>query len=173
MERIQFACPACGKSVVVDRKYLGLTMPCPACLQSVAVPLSASAYQTPEEAAAPPKTADGLPYKPCPYCMKFVSPRAKQCPNCGQRVGVAPPQTNWQLRKSGARLCKMALVSLLLAVIPVLCMLAIVLGYVALGRIRRSPLLFRGEGLAEWGRGLGYFFTIAYLIALIIWLVAY
>ncbi len=171
MERIQFACPACSKTVVVDRKYLGLNMPCPACLQSVAVPLTASAYQTPEEAAAPPKTADGLPYKPCPHCMKYVSPRAKQCPSCGQRVDVELPPTGWQERRSGSRLSGMALLSLLLAALPILCILAIILGCVARRRIRRSPLLYRGEGLAEWGRGLGWFFSIGYLIAFIIWLV--
>ena len=126
MERIQFACPACSKTVVVDRKYLGLSMPCPACLQNVTVPLNASAYQTPEEAAAAPKTPDGLPFKPCPYCMKFVSPRAKQCPNCGQRLGVEMPRTDWQERRSGSRLSAMAVLSLLLAAVPILCILSLI-----------------------------------------------
>ncbi|HUT32872.1 MAG TPA: DUF4190 domain-containing protein [Planctomycetota bacterium] len=170
MERIQFACPECGKSVIVDRRYLGLSVACPACLKSVAAPLTASAYRTPEEAASPPKTPDGLPFKPCPHCMKYVSPRAKQCTSCGQRLDVKLPRTDWQVRRRGSRVSGMALTSLLFAILPVLCILAIILGYVALRRIRRSPLLYRGEALAEWGRGLGYLFTIGYLIVFLVWL---
>ena len=169
MDRIQFACPACKKTVTLDRKYLGLNVACPACLQNVAVPLNASAFVPPEE-AGPRKTPDGLPYKPCPYCTEYVNPHATKCDHCGHRLDVEVPVTNWKLRKSGSRMSGLALAAAAMALLPVLCVLAIVVGHMALRWIRKSPLLYRGQALAEWALGFAYLATVVYLVLFIRWL---
>jgi hypothetical protein len=60
-----------------------------------------------------------------------------------------------------------AIASLLLGLFPLTCLpslLAIIFGYVALSRIKSAPTLRRGRGMALWGLGLGYFFTICNII---------
>ncbi len=171
MERVQFACPACGKSVVMDRKYVGLSVGCPSCLKGVTVPIDAAAFVPPEE-AGPPKSPDGLPYKPCPYCTEYVSPHALKCDHCGHRLDVEGPASSWQMKRGGQRTTRYALFCILFALLPVLSMLAVFFGHKALRRIRRSPMLFKGEALAEWGLGIAYLFSVGYLFALIIWLVS-
>ena len=167
MDRAQFPCPSCQKAVTVDRKYLGLRVACPHCLANVVAPLDAAACVPPEK-AGPPRTPDGLAFKPCPYCTEYVSPRVLKCDHCGHRLDVPLPESDWKLRKAGPRTCPHAIASLVLAPWPLLSIGGIVCGHVAVRRIRRSPVLYKGLALARWGKWLSYLFTIGYVVYLIL-----
>ena len=167
MSRVQFPCPACKKTVIVDGKYVGLNHDCPHCLSKLTVPLKATPY-TPPEAAGPPKDPEGRPYKPCPFCTAYVPPYATKCKHCGSRLDKEAPKSSWGNGATHApRTSGHAIASLILGLLPLTCLasvLAIIFGHIALSRIRTSPVLYKGKGLAKWGAGLGYFFTLCYMI---------
>lgn len=50
---IVFDCPACGKSLAVDRRGAGLTIKCPLCHQAIQVPAAEDAAEPPVEAEDP------------------------------------------------------------------------------------------------------------------------
>ena len=78
----------------------------------------------------------------------------------------------WQGAQSGplaqpAKNDPFAIAALVCGVIPCTCLpsiLAVVFGHIALSRIKKSPQLYKGKGMAKWGLGLGYFFTVANII---------
>jgi ribosomal protein L37AE/L43A len=170
IDRVQFACPQCKTTLVVDRKYAGLSVSCSGCLRNVPVPLGAAAFVPPEE-AGPPKTPDGLAFRRCPFCTEYVNPHALKCDHCGHKLETQETPSTWQLNKGEKRTSGYAIAATLFAIVPVLCLLAILFGHKALRQIKRSGVLYKGEGLAEWSLGCAYFFSIGYLIAFIVWLV--
>jgi len=147
----------------VDTKYAGLSVECPACLARVQVPLR-SDPDLERAASGPPRTPEGLPYKPCPFCSEYVSPHAIQCPHCGSRLDAPVEGAEWVAARPEPRTCPYAIGSLVLGLVPATCVPAIVLGHVAAARIRRSPVLYKGMGLARWGTRLGYFFTLGWVV---------
>lgn len=61
----------------------------------------------------------------------------------------------------------LAVTSLVLGLIPCTCIpsvLAVIFGHIALGQIASQPDVYKGRGMALWGTGLGYFFTICNII---------
>jgi hypothetical protein len=85
-------------------------------------------------------------------------------------TGASNP--GWQAGQSGplaqtAKNDPFAIASLVCGVIPCTCLpsiLAIIFGHIALSRIRKSPELYKGKGMAKWGVGLGYVFTVANIL---------
>jgi len=169
IDRVQFACPQCKTALVVDRKYAGLSVSCSGCLRSVQVPLGASAFVPPEK-AGPPKTIDGLAYRRCPFCTEYVNPHALKCDHCGHKLETQETPSTWQLHKGEKTTSRYAIAAALFAILPLLCLLAIYYGHKALRQIKRSGVLYKGEGLAEWTLFVAYFASVVYLVALIVWL---
>jgi hypothetical protein len=195
MGLVQFTCPDCKKNVLVDAKYVGLTMACMNCLKTITVPIQAAPWVPPDQ-IGPPKTPDGLPYKRCPFCTEYVSPHARQCEHCGHKLDVELPRTSWNIGEGGPLNCRLAVASLILGLFPVILymvegylalvharslvlglfpgpllpsVLAILFGHMGMRKIKKSPVLYKGMGYAVWGTFFGYLFTFIYLIILIVW----
>lgn len=83
-----------------------------------------------------------------------------------QNVGDSGRQLEQQ-GSSSLKINGFAITSLVLGLIPCTCVpsiLAIIFGHIALSKIAKSPALYRGRGMALWGTGLGYFFTVCNII---------
>jgi len=175
MGQVQFSCPSCRKNVIVDGRYVGLSVACPSCLTNVTVPLQATPY-VPPELAGPPKTPDGLPYKRCPFCTEYVSPHALKCSHCNRKLDGEQAPSTWQIRNAGPKTSRLAIASLVLGLLPITplpSLLAIIFGHMSMRQVRKSPILYKGSGLGMWGAFFGYTFVIGYILAGIIWMVGW
>ena len=105
----------------------------------------------------------------CPHCDAIDAGEAGYCKKCGQPLETAaiPVAAAPARRTSG-----MAVASLVLGILSLLCLfpaavLAIVLGYGARARIRRSAGTLQGEGMARAGVNLGVLGLIFFVLAAI------
>jgi len=172
MPDLLFKCPSCQKELKFPSHYAGMSVDCPHCLNKVQAPY-ASDEKLAMQAAGPKKTAEGVPYKPCPYCMHEIHPHARKCNFCGRELKGEVPKSEWGAGETRARLSGHALASLILGLLPITILppvLAIIFGHMGLARIRRSPVLYKGENAAWFGRLFGYVFTIAYIVAGVLYL---
>jgi hypothetical protein len=101
--------------------------------------------------------------KPCPYCASQIEDAVLQCPHCQRWLDPALDST---LNADSPPIVLPPRVTNGLAIGSLLCGLfwiwgfgsvaAVILGYIALGQIRREPLRLKGRGMAIVGIALGW-----------------
>ena len=112
----------------------------------------------------------------CPKCGAQVSEGSTFCQNCG--TAIAPPaaqppaaasQPQSQQGVTTGKTSGMAKASLVLGIIGVfitiLSILAIIFGFIALGQIKREPIL-KGKGMAVAGLILGFIIFASWIISM-------
>ena len=155
-DKFRFECPSCGSPFLIAEQYRGREVKCPRC--------STTSIADDNKPAETPAGST----MPCPFCAEEISTNVIRCQHCGSIVrqpGPGPVQ-GYPQRTSG-----MAIASLVLGLIPCMCvpsLLAIIFGHIALSKIANSNGQLKGRGMAIAGLILGYFFTAASIIYVII-----
>jgi hypothetical protein len=170
MSEFKFSCPNCDQHIAADESWSGAQIQCPKCQSQIVVPrMAVAALATTPPSPAVPAAASPAPAPPPPLAPRVTA----------QARPVAPAAPAAQM--AAPAFCALAIVSLVLALatlplnvigafvgVPIGllgCIPAVICGHLALGSIRRNRVL-RGSGLAKWGLGLGYFFTVMGVISL-------
>jgi len=170
---IEFRCTQCQKLLRTQDDTAGKQAKCPTCGTIQLIPSPAAG---PPPFSAP--AAGGLSSSPfsagaapsgestirCPYCAEEINAAAVKCKHCGSFLRESGP---FATQAMPARTCGEAIAALVLGLIPCTCipsLLAIVVGHIALSKIDASHGQLTGRGMAMWGLGLGYAFTVLNLI---------
>lgn len=108
----------------------------------------------------------------CPQCGSALAEAGGFCPHCGKPAAAGAALTaNTVSSNSAAPITNgKAIASLalgLFSLIPLLSVIAVVLGHLALSEIRKSSGRMKGEGMAVAGLVLGYLGTGFFLIVLV------
>jgi phage FluMu protein Com len=170
---IEFHCTNCQKLLRTQDGTAGKQAKCPTCGTILQIP-SPAVGPPPFEAPAaggPPSSSPFAGEAPsggstirCPYCAEEINAAAVKCKHCGsflQQSGAFATQA------MPSSTCGEAIAALVLGLIPCTCipsLLAIVFGHIALSKIDASRGRLTGRGMAMWGLGLGYAFTVLNLI---------
>ena len=170
MSEFKFTCPNCDQHIAADEGWSGAHIQCPKCQSQIVVPRMAVAAL----ATAPPSPAISAPASPTPAPAPPLAPPVAARP---RPVAPAAPRAPVPASTfSGLAIVALvlALATLPLNVIAAFigfpigllgCIPAVICGHLALGNMARNRAL-RGAGLAKWGLGLGYFFTVVGVISL-------
>lgn len=150
MTEFKFSCPDCGQHLAGTPAWVGRSLTCPTCQRTFIVP-SPGVEAAPVAAASPPSLTVGAPLRP-------TSTAAAPPP---------PPSPTRPTVSGGGKMSGLAVASLICAFVPLGALPAVILGHLALSRIK-SGRAARGKGFAIAGLILGYL-GIALTIAGMVW----